>query len=150
MRRNEAFFRGGGGPSEHFHLLLFILTRCLDSFAGPPAAASSKSVKAALLSALKRARATGRLQLSQASLSSVPPELFSLTDTLEAGENWWECFEISSVDVSMNEITALPPKIRCRMQALHESHRIFIILLVNVQYAWRSADDLESVAQQAR
>ena len=92
--RNDAFFSAGRGGSG-------------DRSGG----SERKGPKAALTAALKRARGTGRLNLTQLSLAAVPSELFALADTIEEGEKWWECYEISSIDMSMNEITALPPDI---------------------------------------
>lgn len=50
------------------------------------------------------------VRLSGRGISSFPPQIFALTEqkNLTSDEKWWECEPLSSIDVSHNELTAIP------------------------------------------
>ena len=70
----------------------------------------AKSIPQAIL---KRAATTGNLIFSNKGLTSVPPEIFNLDESIVRDENtkWWEFTDIVTVDLSSNQIAELPPQI---------------------------------------
>jgi len=59
--------------------------------------------------ALKRAKQSGTFSLQGRSLKQFPMELCKFTE-LEIGDNWWESYELSKLDLSNNEIPEIPRK----------------------------------------
>ena len=59
---------------------------------------------------LKRAATTGNLNFANKGLIRVPNEIFNLDEAIVRDENtkWWEYTDISSIDLSSNQIEVLP------------------------------------------
>ena len=58
----------------------------------------------------KRARATGELHLAGAELDELPIETCTLLDHLQPDEKIWECYDLTKMDISHNNIHSLPPE----------------------------------------
>lgn len=64
--------------------------------------------KKSVINAIKRALQTGSLGLVGQDLNEFPPEIFSI-DTLNFDDqNWWQCYPISKLDLSNNQIAVFP------------------------------------------
>ena len=70
---------------------------------------------AALAKAVAAARSSGALQLSARGLTEVPPAVYQPDAALDANDTaggaWWEAAELARVDLSRNEIAALPERL---------------------------------------
>ncbi|CEL93719.1 unnamed protein product [Vitrella brassicaformis CCMP3155] len=58
--------------------------------------------------ALARCAQSGVASLSQRGLRELPMELFDLSKAQIEGVNWWECNALTKMDISYNEISAIP------------------------------------------
>jgi Leucine-rich repeat (LRR) protein len=67
---------------------------------------------------MKHARQSGRLVLTERGMTTVPPEVFTLDDSVTEEEKWWECLALTFVDLSLNAIAALPPAIATLAESL--------------------------------
>jgi len=69
--------------------------------------ASGKSLEKVFSSA----RQTGRLMMPQRGMTEFPSQIFNLSDQENlkgTEEKWWECAELTAIDVSHNEIKSIP------------------------------------------
>ncbi|KAM3567403.1 hypothetical protein VYU27_010451, partial [Nannochloropsis oceanica] len=78
-----------------------------DSDTSSSSSCSSSSGGAGLQPLLKAGRATGTLNLSCRQLKGVPTEVYA--PSLAEDEKFWECRGLTKLDLSHNEIEALPP-----------------------------------------
>ncbi|XP_022142820.1 plant intracellular Ras-group-related LRR protein 6 [Momordica charantia] len=62
--------------------------------------------------ALKAARASGSLNLSNRSLSDVPSEVYRSLDAVQADEKWWEAVELQKLILGHNNIESLNEELR--------------------------------------
>jgi len=76
----------------------------------PQQAAAKQSNAKMMEGALKRAKQSGTFSLQGRSLKQFPMELCKFTE-LEIGDNWWESYELSKLDLSNNEIPEIPEEI---------------------------------------
>jgi hypothetical protein len=60
--------------------------------------------------ALKRAKETGVLQISDRQIKLFPPEILKFEE-LQVIENWWEGVPLQKIDMSNNEIPSVPEEI---------------------------------------
>ena len=58
------------------------------------------------------ARKTGRINISQRGLESLPPELTKIQGKIDdKDDNWWEAVALRKLDACMNEIREIPSDI---------------------------------------
>jgi len=57
---------------------------------------------------LKIARKSGSINLSNRQLTECPIEVFTISDTLDSDEKFWEITSLSKIDLSYNQISDLP------------------------------------------
>ena len=69
-------------------------------------------------SALKRAKASGVLNISGRGLEVFPEDIWIFSD-LRITENWWESYELTKLDLSNNQISSIPTNISTQEQIQH-------------------------------
>ena len=63
-----------------------------------------------ITSALGKAKQTGSLNIQGRGLVVFPQDICKFSD-LRLGESWWDCFELSKIDMSNNLIEEIPPNL---------------------------------------
>lgn len=69
-------------------------------------------------SALKRAKATGTLNLQGRELETFPEDICKFSD-LRILDNWWESYELTKLDMSNNKLKSLPKELATQEQLQH-------------------------------
>jgi len=82
-----------------------------DNHGGNKNSSTSNKLSTNLVRLLKQARETGNLNLNSQSLVSIPDSVFSIEESLQDDEKFWEVNPLTKVDLSFNEIVSISPSI---------------------------------------